>query len=273
MTPSAISAAIREACLAELDALKPGNVHRYAEGHGMTVADFEASAEALAAAYEQGCASVGQTILSAVQKTNAAAGCNTNLGIVLLTAPLACAAQGDGDLRDALGTTLAQLNREDAELSYEAIRLAAPAGLGESERHDVASPPNCTLLEAMEEAKDRDRIARQYADGFVDVFEFGLPRLRNARSASWATTNLYLEFLGNFPDSHVERKFGREKAETLRDETRPLLARLRAAQDPGVLLDDLLAFDQALKTAGINPGTSADLTVATLFADRLLQQG
>jgi triphosphoribosyl-dephospho-CoA synthase len=31
----------------------------------------------------------------------------------------------------------------------------------------------------------------------------------------------------------------------------------------------LLAFDRALKERGINPGTSADLTVATLFAATL----
>jgi triphosphoribosyl-dephospho-CoA synthase len=30
-----------------------------------------------------------------------------------------------------------------------------------------------------------------------------------------------------------------------------------------------LIFDQNLKAAGLNPGTSADLTVATLFAERL----
>jgi triphosphoribosyl-dephospho-CoA synthase len=32
---------------------------------------------------------------------------------------------------------------------------------------------------------------------------------------------------------------------------------------------DLLRWDAALKQRGINPGTSADLTVATLFAHRL----
>jgi triphosphoribosyl-dephospho-CoA synthase len=39
--------------------------------------------------------------------------------------------------------------------------------------------------------------------------------------------------------------------------------------DPTDLLDDLLAWDAALKADRINPGTSADLTVATLFAHHL----
>jgi triphosphoribosyl-dephospho-CoA synthase len=34
-------------------------------------------------------------------------------------------------------------------------------------------------------------------------------------------------------------------------------------------LPDLLQWDASLKQRGINPGTSADLTVATLFAHRL----
>ena len=44
-----IAAAYVEACLAELDAPKPGNVHRFAAGHGMQAADFVRSAEASAA--------------------------------------------------------------------------------------------------------------------------------------------------------------------------------------------------------------------------------
>jgi triphosphoribosyl-dephospho-CoA synthase len=32
---------------------------------------------------------------------------------------------------------------------------------------------------------------------------------------------------------------------------------------------DLMAFDRSLKARGLNPGTSADLTVATLFAASL----
>ena len=39
-----------------------------------------------------------------------------------------------------------------------------------------------------------------------------------------------------------------------------------AARDPEEMAEGLLGWDAALKTRGINPGTSADLTVATLFA-------
>jgi triphosphoribosyl-dephospho-CoA synthase len=44
---------------------------------------------------------------------------------------------------------------------------------------------------------------------------------------------------------------------------------MQASGDPSHLLPDLLAWDAALKDREINPGTSADLTVATLFAHRI----
>ena len=40
-----ITRAYLEACRLDVAALKPGNVHRYAPGHGMDVVDFEKSAE------------------------------------------------------------------------------------------------------------------------------------------------------------------------------------------------------------------------------------
>ena len=43
----------RAACLAELDALKPGNVHAFAAGHRMVVADFITSADVSAPALAQ----------------------------------------------------------------------------------------------------------------------------------------------------------------------------------------------------------------------------
>ena len=42
-----------------------------------------------------------------------------------------------------------------------------------------------------------------------------------------------------------------------------------AARDPEGIADGLLGWDAALKARGINPGTSADLTVATVFASSL----
>ena len=45
--------------------------------------------------------------------------------------------------------------------------------------------------------------------------------------------------------------------------------RLDASADPERLAPELLAWDADLKQRGLNPGTSADLTVAAIFARRL----
>lgn len=280
LQPSVVGAALRAACLAELDALKPGNVHRYGtpgegDGHGMTAADFEASAAVLGAVFAEPGRGVGARILESVRRTQAAVGCNTNLGIVLLAAPLAAAAESDGGggLRDDLVAVLERLSVEDAALAFQAIALADPAGLAESEAHDVRAPARVDLRTAMAAAAGRDRIARQYDSGFADVFELGLPCLRDLEGrgwpAPWAAAGCYMSFLARFPDSHVARKFGGAEAEALRRRAEPLAEALLAAARPETRASALLEFDRSLKAEGLNPGTSADLTVASLFARRL----
>jgi triphosphoribosyl-dephospho-CoA synthase len=273
-SPAEIAAAFTAACLDELDAPKPGNVHHYASGHRMTADDFVRSAAAAARPLAQHGARVGARILAAVEATSAAVGANTNLGIILLAAPLAAAAERDGtDLRAALTGVLATLDVEDASLAFRAIVGAAPGGLGRAERHDVFAPATVTLRQAMAEAADRDRIARQYASDFDDVFTQGNPALTQALAHAWplrwATVAVYLAFLAAFPDSHILRKHGAAVAEDTRRKAEGFRARLHASERPEQLLADLLAWDSALKRENINPGTSADLTVATLFAHRL----
>jgi triphosphoribosyl-dephospho-CoA synthase len=264
-----------DACRAELRALKPGNVHDYAGGHGMSVAEFEASAAASAPAIAAPGFTVGARILEAIRRTRAVTGCNTNLGIVLLAAPLAAARLDDptGPLRPAVERVLAGLDQTDAEQAFAAIRLAAPGGLGDSPRHDIRAPARAGLRAAMAEARGRDRIAEQYAGDFADIFGLGVPRLETALGRwgdeAWAASAAYLAFLAAFPDSHVARKRGLAEAEAVRRRAVPLAQRLIVADEPRSLVGELLCLDAALKAEGINPGTSADLTVASLLARRL----
>ncbi|MEJ2116956.1 MAG: triphosphoribosyl-dephospho-CoA synthase [Alphaproteobacteria bacterium] len=271
-----IAAAFCAACLAELQALKPGNVHIHAGGHGMMVADFEASAEVSAPNIAACGASVGERIFSAVKATRALAGQNTNLGIVLLCAPLAAAAEimpPDGDLRTTLREVLAALTVEDAALCFKAIALAAPAGLGDAPEHNVHATPTVSLLEAMRAAAQRDRIAWQYATDFADIFESGLP-LAKAMAQAGAdladiAEHIYWRFLTSIPDSHIARKYGLPRAEEVRAQALALDARLAITADEDKRRAFLLNFDAELKAAAINPGTTADLTVATLFVQSL----
>jgi triphosphoribosyl-dephospho-CoA synthase len=262
----AIAAAYLAACREEIEAPKPGNVHVFADGHGMSVADFLVSAEVSAEPLCRHGRPIGERVLEAVTATRKAVGQNTNLGIVLLCAPLARAAEIDGPLRAALKSVLDGLTRSDAGQVFEAIALAEPGGLGRVAEHDVREPARTGLLEAMAAASPRDRIANAYVTGFADIFDVGLPAYRCCGEAWRAATAVYLAFLSRFPDSHVARKHGAAMAEAVRREAVEFLEGLAGEPAP---LPRLLALDAALKARGLNPGTSADLTVATLFAARL----
>jgi triphosphoribosyl-dephospho-CoA synthase len=267
VTAAAIAAAFRAACVAELAALKPGNVHVHAEGHGMTVNDFLRSADAAAPPLCRPGAPLGARVLEAVAATRAAVGQNTNLGILLLAAPLAMAAERGAAVRDILaGADLA-----DADAVFRAIALAAPGGLGEAARHDVHRPATVPLAVAMAEAAERDTIARQYATGFADVFA-----ARGAYAAAcrrwpqpWPASAVYLRLLAAHPDSHLARRHGAVAAASVQATAGMFAARFDSCSDPAVLAPALLAWDAMLKRQRRNPGTSADLTVAAIFAASL----
>jgi triphosphoribosyl-dephospho-CoA synthase len=269
-----IASAFEDACRDELDAPKPGNVHVFTKGPRLDVKDFERSAAAASGPLTARAQRVGARILSAVEATASAVNTNTNLGIILLCAPLATAAETKSyDLRRSLSKVLGGLNRDDAELAFQAIVRASPAGLGRVGRHDVFAPVTVGLREAMAEAADRDRVAHQYVTDFADVFELGEPLLvaTLARSTDrrLATLVTYLGFLAAFPDSHILRKYGLSVAVQTREQAGPLAALARKASRLEDVLANVLTWDAELKKANVNPGTSADLTVATLFAHRL----
>jgi triphosphoribosyl-dephospho-CoA synthase len=279
LSASGIADAFISACHAELSAIKAGNVHVHADGHGMEVAQFEAAAAAAAPHLANDTLPVGARILHAVTASFAAAGCNTNLGILLLCAPLAVAASRDdltGDLQARLGEVLNSLDQADARDVFAAIAHANPGGLGKVENGDVAKPPSMSLMEAMTIARDRDRIAKAYTDGYADIFGVALPRLAGARSEERseedAIASLHMTLLARFPDSHIARKYGAERAEEVRATAAVLVSRIFPMTSRDAR-DRLLAFDAALKNEQINPGTTADLVVATLFADTLNNRG
>ena len=286
MTRAEIAAAFEAACLDELQALKPGNAHIFSDTHKLSVAQFEASARAAAPPLTLPGARIGARILAAVQATQAAVATNTNLGIVLLCAPLAACAEGlstrsAGALQAALAQTLDALDVEDAALAFRAITLASPGGLGDDAQNDVRAPARLPLKAVMAIAAARDRIAFQYAHDFSDIFDRGLAACAEAdarpepawRDPQWRTLLVYLDFLGAIADTHVLRRHGAATAERTRAAAAVMAARLRAAADPAALRGDLAVFDAALKAEGVNPGTSADMTVATLFVRRLLAGG
>jgi triphosphoribosyl-dephospho-CoA synthase len=274
-----IEAEFIAACLDELLALKPGNVHRFAAGHGMAVAQFERAAIAAAPHIADPKLSIGERILRATEASFGVAGVNTNLGIVLLATPLAKAAAETGTglgLRRRLAIILAELDCDDADTTFAAIRLANPAGLGEVEKGDVRrANPRFTLIEAMDMAKDRDRIANAYVTAYSDIFDFALPGFKAARSETdnrdLAITTLHMMLLAEFRDSHIVRKYGAEVAAEVRQAARDLRSIWSPVVDANSI-EKLMEFDARLKSKQLNPGTTADFVVTTIFTDRIIER-
>lgn len=262
---SFIATAYRNACLAELEAIKPGNVHIFADGHGMEVQHFVTSAEVSAPAISQPEIGLGERIFLAVEATIAQVQCNTNLGIVMLCAPIIQAYLSQTTLSQVIANT----TLEDADWLYQAIRLAKPAGMGTREKHDVSETPQITMLQAMHEAQNDDMIARQYSTAFANVLSEAVPlyvqlQQRWARPA-WALTGVYLYWLSHYLDSHIKRKYGEQTARQIQEQAQSHYQTFINLDNPKTYLAELMSWDKQLKAQSMNPGTSADLTVATVF--------
>ena len=269
--PLEVAAAAQLACLLEVSAPKPGNVSPERHFHDTRYEDFLASAVAIGPALAQAHAQpLGATIRRAMDDTLRWTRSNTNLGIVLLLAPLARAAlEHDGSLRDRVRRVLAETTVADAAEVYAAIRRARPGGLGQSPAEDVARPPSVNLRDAMGLAANRDAIAREYVTDFALTFETAIPALLAARREGLAWTDAvvetYLTLLEIGPDTHIARKLGSAEAEIVSRRAREVRATgaTRSAQGRQALEE----LDRELRDPRNrrNPGSTADLTCAALF--------
>ena len=184
-------------------------------------------------------------------------------------------ARGGEELGSDLRQSLAAFDHrpDAAEAAFAAILLAKPAGLG----HGAA--PRCpwpgaeaTLLEAMQEA------------AAATVSPFNMRRLcghlrhrpgcagggagQAGRRPGRRFRSIWL-FWPHFPTAISRANMGRPPRRRCSRGAAGARRFYVKPADPADALADLLIFDRRLKAAGFNPGTSADLTVATLFADRL----
>jgi triphosphoribosyl-dephospho-CoA synthase len=267
-----VAAAAQLACLLEASARKPGNVSPHASFRDATYEDFLASAAAIGPAFlAAGERPVGATIRAAVEATARWAPSNTNLGLVLLFAPLARAALGAGEaLRARVAATLAATTVADAQDTYAAMRLAAPGGLGRVGDQDVAGIPTQTLRDVMVLAVGRDAIAREYATDFRTTFEIGAPALRRALTDDlpWrdAVVETYLTLLATAADTHVARKLGLAAAVTVQQRGRAVLAAGGVRTATG--REAIAALDRELRDDAntLNPGATADLSGAAVYA-------
>jgi triphosphoribosyl-dephospho-CoA synthase len=262
---------VQLACVLEASAAKPGNITPAHDFSDATYVDMLRSALALGPVFARPAAlrrSVGELIADGVAATQRVTSANTNLGIVLLFAPLVRAQvtrREDEALRPAIERILAGLDVADAAAAFAAIARAEPGGLGEVSEHDVRTPARVSLREAMAAAAHRDSIASEYATGYAIVFDTGLPllleTLREGTSTLQAIVSLHVGLLASHPDSLIARKAGAAAARAVSEAAREV-------RDGTGSLED---FDRSLRREGgrLNPGATADLVAATLLAGLL----
>lgn len=288
-----IARAVQAACILEADAPKVGNINRDHDFSDCTLECLHLSALAIMQPFGnirvQG---VGRTIFKAVSATRELVSTNTNLGIILLLAPLgmavskiapriggACKSYDRASLlglwKREIGAVIAELTVEDTDFVYKAIRLASPSGMGHVPEHDLYSDgsPEITLLEAMKLAADRDMVAKQYVNNFRQVLDEGYQALVLSLDSGLplpqAIAQTHLLLLSLYGDSLIARKLGTEFSAKARQKAG------LAWENGGFLTPagrrDVRELDRWLREDGHkrNPGTTADLITAIIFVLQL----
>ena len=100
------------------------------------------------------------------------------------------------------------------------------------------------------------------------VFEIGYPKyheLRQSKSQNDACVLTFLTILSHVPDTLISRKYGSDEAMKISLMTRDLLN----IKDEPDFKDRLKEFDDYLFKNKYNPGTTADLTAASIFVSYL----
>jgi len=281
---------IELACLMEATARKPGNVHPGARFDDLCYDDFVRAAASLGPCLERSHRdghSLGETILKAVEATRFITESNANLGIILLLAPLTMVPNGTA-LHDGVRDVLRSTTVRDAELVYEAIRLARPGGLGKVDDQDVSAKPTATLRDVMHLAADRDAIAKQYVADFehVEVSAAGMHgrwmglQLHEQQRAIWPAAppagpplpqwedlviRMGCDLMAQHPDTLIARKCDDKVAAQAAEFAGDVVGQGWPLQPAGWTAYQKL--DAWLRADGHrrNPGTTADLIAACLF--------
>lgn len=258
------------ACKLEASARKPGNVHPDASFENSNYEDFIQSAKAIAPILSKTKPeSIGDSILNAVEATKKAVAQNTNLGIVLLLAPLASISLSDS-ISSNIEEILDGMNVEDSKLIYRAINLANPAGMGKSTTQDLFNEPTVAFREIMSSVAERDSIARAYKNGFSDLIPESQSHLENQAKQlidNWEQTIIrwQLELMAKIPDTLILRKCGQETSQQSAAYAKEIIdanwPNKKESQELLVQFDDWLRADGNKR----NPGTTADLIAAKIF--------
>jgi len=259
------------ACRKDIELIKPGNVNTKSPHSDTKAEDYLKSSLLSSKELFKTDYSLGERILNSIKITRSKVKTNTNLGIILLCAPIihACIYYNNLTLRDGIKKTLSTSTVKDTQDLCMAINISAPGGLGTREIYDTASKPTVSILEIMNYSAGYDRISYQYCHDYSDIFDFIIPRIvflnKKHNSLDISLSLMFMEILAKIPDSHISRKFDDKIAKKTSNNASDLLKILDREYSPDYLADRLNNLDYEYKKKGINPGTTADLLVASLM--------
>ena len=287
MEPSDIAKIAQIASALEVSGYpKPGNVHRTRDYDDMVFEDFVISGIVIGDTIREACSDVdvenpklGKYILEAVAETDRWIKNNTNLGIVMMTMPIAMAAAISDDfneIRPNVVKLMANTSVDDACDLYDAINIADAGGMGDQDEYDVASDNakqelrenNQTMYDVLKISAPWDMLAREMTSDMPAVFEIGYPtyhELRKDNSLNHACLLTFFTILSQVPDTLISRKYGSDEALKISMMTRDLLN----LKDESDFMEKVNEFDDFLYENHYNPGTTADLTAASIFVSYL----
>ncbi|WEU41091.1 MAG: triphosphoribosyl-dephospho-CoA synthase [Candidatus Odinarchaeum yellowstonii] len=224
--------------------------------------------------------------LSAKQSYNWQSGGNINLGVLTLLIPLIALytaareknIKDQDKLRKELHLIVNSTTVEDAVYFYKTVNLVKPGGLGGSSEYDITDPSftskirrdHKTLYDLFEISGKWDSISKEWLTSYQITYTIGEPEftstLNETKDINTATVHTFLKILSTTPDSLIKRKTDEQTAEkiTLKAREALKLGGLKTIEGR----EYIMKLDAELqKSKGLlNPGSTADLTAASIMA-------
>jgi triphosphoribosyl-dephospho-CoA synthase len=296
-----ISKCLELAILLEVSTHKPGNVNFVVGFEGTRVEHFLASAVAAELTFEEAAkrgievankklelknVEVGKLIKDAVADIDAwQTGGNTLIGTIMLFIPLAVAAgmtptednfQFDfTQLKQNIKQVVESTTAKDSVHVYDSISIAKPSGLNGAPDYDVKDTSskdrlikeNVTLYQVFQIASKYDDICSEWINNYPITFDMAYPYLMNqlkTKNLNAAIANTFLKVLAEHPDTFISRKVGLQNAQNVSADAQKII-QLGGVDTPKGK-ESTLQLDKKLRDYGnnYNPGTTADITAATI---------
>jgi triphosphoribosyl-dephospho-CoA synthase len=238
---------------------KPGNVDRCHDYPDTRLEHFLASAIFARTALEEaetGTGRIGEIIKHAVRDTNCHKGGNTHFGAFLLLIPLVYGKGIPGAL-----SAVEKTDVSDAVAFYKAFAMTS-VKMKATDELDVNDPRSLivirerdiTLYDIMRHSAENDMVAREWVTGFP-LTRKGADLLKQSGPGRQAIVDTFLTLLASEPDTFIIKKHGLAAA-------RETMLTAREVLDGRSSLE---TFDARCIERGINPGSIADITIASIY--------